>query len=410
MSEPMLRPVSAEEFPAYFRSLADSFLADVREDERELELTLFEPERSLAAFDEKDIVGTGAIYSRTMTVPGAQLPIAGVSLISVAPTHRRRGILTSIMRRQLTELHEQAAEPVAVLWASEAVIYQRYGYGAASYGAMLSVRTGDLAFRREVDFGAGRVRMAAPEEARTHLAAVYEAVRGTRVGLLDRRGRWWDYRTADLEHWRNGGTNLRYALYEEPDGQVAGYAIFRVKGGSQDEMPNGEVRIRELIARTPQAHAALWAYLAGIDLTRTVLLDYAPVDEPLPHLVGNPRLVARKVSDQLWVRLADVGRALRARRYATELDVVFEVADPFCPWNAGRWRLSAGPTGALAERTTDPADLALTSTELGAAYLGGTALTTLAAAGRVTELRPGALRTASLAFGTDRQPWCAEVF
>jgi predicted acetyltransferase len=410
MSELELRPVTTDEFPAYYRTLSEVFHADPRDAERELELAVFEPDRSLAAVDGKDIVATAGIYSRTMTVPGAALPIAAVSLVSVQPTHRRRGILTSIIRRQLSELHDEQREPVAALWASESVIYQRFGYGMASQGAHLSGQLDQLRFRPEVDTGAGRVRLGAPEESMRHLKSVYEAVRPHQIGFLDRGGRWWDNRVSDLEHWRAGATSLRFALYEEPDGQVTGYAIYSTKSAWVDSEPDSEVRIRELVGSTPQATAGLWSYLLSLDLVRAVKQGHGPVDEPLLHLVADPRKVRLTLADQLWVRLADVGRGLAGRRYATELDVVLEVTDAFCPWNAGRWRLAAGPGGATCERTNDPADLALSSTELGAAYLGTTTLASLAAAGRVTELRPGALSAASVAFRADRPAWTPEIF
>jgi predicted acetyltransferase len=410
VSDVTLRPVSADEFPAYHRTVCETFHADPRDDEREVELSVFEPERSVAAFDDKDIVGTACIYTRTLTVPGVELPVAAVSFVSVAPTHRRRGILTAMMRDQLSGLHEQQAEPVAALWASEAGIYQRFGYGLASTCADLDASVPAARFRPGVDLGAGRVRMANPEEGRPHVRSVYESARAGGVGLLDRRGRWWDARLADLEHWRSGGTMLRYALYEEPSGQVTGYALYRSKGQFADGQPDSEVTIRELVASEPHAYAALWSYLLSLDLVRHVRWSAAPADLPLLHLVTDPRQLALTPHDQLWVRLADVGRALAARRYAAEVDVVFEVGDEFCPWNAGRWRLSGGPAGASCERTTDAPDLVLTSTELGGAYLGGTTLTALAAAGRVGESRPGALAAASAAFRSDREPWCAEVF
>jgi predicted acetyltransferase len=406
-----LRAISATELPEYYRALSETFHADPREADREQEAHVFEPERSLAAFDEKAIVATAAIYTRTMTVPGGQAPIAGVTLVSVAPTHRRRGVLTAIMRRQLSELYEERREAVAALWASESVIYQRFGYGLAATGAKLNGRTRDLRLRPEADTGQGRIRLAGEEEARPHMAAVYEAVRPRTAGFLDRPGRWWDSRLHDPEHHREGFTSLRFALHEEPDGRVTGYVIYRTKPKWDNwDDPASELRIREMFASTPQAYAALWEYLVGLDLVRSVERFHGPVDEPLTYLVADARAVKLQQVDNLWVRLADVGRALAGRGYGTDVDVVFEVGDPFCPWNAGRWRLAAGAGGATCERTRDPADLALTATDLGAAYLGGTSLHTLAAAGRVSELRPGALRAAADAFAVERPPWCPEVF
>jgi predicted acetyltransferase len=170
--------------------------------------------------------------------------------------------------------------------------------------------------------------------------------------------------------------------------------------------PRGEVRVRELLATTPEARARLWSFLLDQDLTATLTWHSAPVDEPLPLMLANPRGADLAPRTGLWVRLVDLPRALTARAYEGELDVVLEVSDASCPWNAGRWRLAGG----ACERTTAPADLTLDTAALAAAYLGGTTLVQLAAAGRVDELRPGALQRASAAFRGAVAPWSPDNF
>ena len=185
-----------------------------------------------------------------------------------------------------------------------------------------------------------------------------------------------------------------------------GYAVYAVRPEFGEDGPAGEVRVRELVAATPAAHARLWAFLLDQDLTRTITWELAPVDEPLWLTLTDPRSLRTTVTDSLWVRLVDVATALGARRYASSADVVIEVADGVCTWNAGRYRLSGGGC----ERSEAAADLALDVADLGAAYLGGTTLRSLAAAGRVRELTPGALARASAAFRGEVEPWCPEIF
>jgi predicted acetyltransferase len=199
-------------------------------------------------------------------------------------------------------------------------------------------------------------------------------------------------------------------VYEEPEGRVTGYVVYSIKSDWAVSEPNNEVRIRELAAATPEAHAATWGFVAELDLVRGLTARNRPLDEPLQHLLADPFAVELTAVDNLWVRVVDVGRALAARTYAQEIDVVLEVTDEVCPWNQGRWRLSGGPKGAACSLTTEAADIALTSTELGAAYLGGTSLSALAAAGRVDERHDGAVAATSPAFAHDREPWCPEVF
>ena len=410
MADIVIRPIDSTEFPAYFRTLVETFGADLRDSDREADARVFEPERSLAGFDGDRIVATAAIYSRQMTMPGGPRPVAAVTMVSVSPTHRRRGLLTEMMRRELTESHADHRESVAALWASEGGIYGRFGYGLATRRASVTARSAEVRLRPGVDLGSGRMRLATAEEARPHLVELYERARVAEVGWLDRTEAWWDYRLNDPEHWRDGATALRFALNEEEDGRVTGYAIYRIKQSWDGRRNDSEVVVIELAATTPQAYASVWSFLANLDLVPVLRRRIGPLDEPFQHQITNPRALVFDVFDGLWVRLADVGRALADRTYGAGVDVVLEVADEFCPWNAGRWRLRGGPDGAECAPTSDPADVALTSTDLGAAYLGGTTLATLAAAGRVGELRPGALSAASRAFSSDRQPWCPEVF
>lgn len=194
-------------------------------------------------------------------------------------------------------------------------------------------------------------------------------------------------------------------MHQERDGRATGYALYR-HGSSPDGSGGsaGVVDVVELAACSRQAYAALWRFLAGIDLASRI--DYeGSVDEPLPHLLIEPRAVKAAPVDRLWLRLADVDRALGGRSYILPLDLVLDVRDDFCPWNSGRHRLQAEAGKAVCEPTTAPADLRLTAAELGAAFLGGTSLTALAAAGLVKEVRGGALSRGSAAFRGEREPW-----
>ncbi|MFH8614992.1 GNAT family N-acetyltransferase [Streptomyces sp. NPDC017979] len=411
----LLRPVTDEEFPAWARLIGDTCGSDYTDEKLDRLRPLVELDRTIGAFDTSDTfgasgafaagrpVGGTAAYSRVMTVPGGSLPVAGVTWVGVAATHRRRGLLTAMMRRQLTEVYEGGGESIAALRPSEAAIYGRYGYGPATRGARLRCAKKELRFLPGTDFGTGRVLLLPPDEARPLIEEAYERARVRTPGWPDRAARFWDFRLLDEPGERGGGTALRYAVHHEPDGTVTGYALYRF---ASDE----EVRVEELAATSRQAYAALWRYLAGIDLVSTITYEGA-VDETLPHLLVDPRAVESSEVDRLWVRLVDVRRALAGRRYAvpagTELDVVLDVADDFCPWNTGRYRLRADGDDVSCERLAGgagAADLSLTAAELGAAFLGGSTLAALAAAGRVTELRPGALARTSAAFKGEREP------
>lgn len=397
-----IRPLRDEEFEPWARMTCLTYGQDWREGGLRNARASIELERTLAAFDDGEIVGGAATYGRVMTVPGGTVPVAGVTLVAVAPTHRRRGILTAMMRRQLDGLHESGGEPIAVLNAAEATIYGRFGYGIASRIFRMRGEKRSMGLRPEVDLGDGRVRLLDADRARPVIEKVYDTARRQAVGWVERTGTFWDARLGEEARAHQGETSFRFAVYERPDGSAAGYALFRSATGADGR--EKEVRVVELAATDPRAYAAVWRFLIDLDM-HAVLAYRGATDEPLPHLLRDPGALRREVVDNLWVRPVDVGRALAARRYAAPLDVVLGVQDAFCPWNAGRYRLCAEGDSVSCERTSAPADLELTSAELGAVFLGGTSLASLAAGQRVRELRPGAVDRCTVAFRGARDPF-----
>jgi predicted acetyltransferase len=404
-----LRPVTAAELPAFLRATRAAFHGDIEGAELERKRALFSPDRTLAVFDGPDIVATTAVFGRELTIPGGAVPVAAVTAVGVLPTHRRRGLLTQLMRRQLDDVRA-AAEPVAALWASEPGIYGRFGYGLAARHAELRLPTAGARLRPDAPAPAGRIALLEPGAAVAAIAPLYDELRRGRVGHLDRPAPWWSERVCDPERERRGAGALRAAIHERPDGTVDGYVLYAVRV-RWSEGPEAEVVVRELVGDSPGATAALWAYVLGLDLTRSIAWDIAPPDLPLLELVRGPAPPRVALAPNLWVRIVDVGAALAARAYGAPIDVVLEVDDGFCPWNAARWHLrSAGGGPATCERTDASADIALSAADLGAAYLGGTSLAALAAVGRVLELRPRSLERAALAFRGVREPWCPEIF
>jgi predicted acetyltransferase len=372
---------------------------------------LAEMDRSLALWDGDRVAATAGIYSRSLTVPGAVVPCAAVAWVTVAATHRRRGILTEIMRRQLTELHEQQREPVAALWAAEFPIYGRFGYATATFRGNLTGRTERLGLRPDVDFGRGRVDAVPKEIYQAAATDVHEQLRRLVPGSMVRNERWWERILRDEKEDREGATERRYLLHSEDDGTVTGYAAYRVTSSwTESGEPDGTVTVEEVQATRPAAYAALWRLMLSVDLVRNVRAPLLSPDDPIRHLVTDGRALHVSSIDGLWVRLVDVDRALAARRYPAPIDLVIEVRDEFCPWNAGRWRLSGHPAGAYCGRTDLDPDLVLSTEELSAAYLGGVSLATLHAAGRVTEVSPGAVTLAATAFGWPVTPWCPDEF
>ncbi|WNI15502.1 GNAT family N-acetyltransferase [Actinacidiphila sp. ITFR-21] len=368
-----------------------------------------EYERTLTVWDGADMIGTAGAFSFRMTVPGgALLAVPGVTMVSVQPTHRRRGVLTALMRTQLDDFRERG-EAVAVLTASEPAIYGRFGYGVATKQLHGTIDTTRVSFA--VPAGAERVRfrLLAAHEGRAACEEVYARLVAGRPGMLARQPGWETRPTLDPPSGRDGAGPL-HCLLAEVDGEVRGYARYAVTGEWSLAGADETVRLRDVEALDPVVYAALWDFLAAIDLTSKIAFHNRPADDPVQHLVSDVRRCGLGYRDGLHLRLVDVGAALAARAYSAPVDVVLAVEDAFCPWNSGNWRLTADAKGASCERTGDRAELALPVRELGAAYLGGFGLSPMAGAGLVRELRPGALAEASTAFRTDPEPWLPHGF
>ncbi|MEV0438625.1 GNAT family N-acetyltransferase [Streptomyces spectabilis] len=407
-----LRELGQSDWDRWYGTLERAFggLHEAPE-ERELWDALTECDRSLGLWDGEECVGTAGAFSFRMTVPGGALvDTAGVTMVSVAATHRRRGLLTSMMRRQLDDLRERG-DALAVLTVSEPAIYGRFGYGVATWSLRASIDTTRVRLTVPEGTDEVRLRYAVPAEVTEACEAVYARVVPGRPGMLARQPGWERLPVLDPERDRDGASPLQCVLAERA-GEVIGYAYFAVKPDWDARGPQGVVLVRAVEALDPAAYAALWRFLCDIDLTSRIEALNRPVDDPLLHLVSDVRRCGLVTRDSLHLRLVEVGAALEARAYRTPVDVVLDVADAFCPWNEGLWRLTGDPKGASCKRVDDdaPADLALSVRELGSAYLGGVSLAELARAGRVRELRPGALAEASLAFGSGAAPWLPHPF
>jgi predicted acetyltransferase len=401
-----IRVLQEHEIEPFARSVARGFLGDFRPEYLEHYRPLFELDRNLAAFDGDFVAGTAGIFTFQMTVPGGIVPTAGVTRVTVQPTHRRQGVLTALMRRQLEDVRERG-EPLAALWASESIIYGRFGYGLAADHVELKVERNRTALAHRVP-ARGRVRIVTKEEARSAWPGVFDRVRLDQPGAMNRSGAWWDRILRDLEHERHGFSAHVHATYEE-NGEPQGYLLYRTKDDWTGGLPAGAARLEELMAASPAAYSALWEYALNLDLIGVIEAESRPVDEPLYWMLADPRRLGRSQQDALWLRIVDVPGALSARKYSGEGSVVFEVRDAFCPWVAGRYELQASPGGGKCTRTDRSPTITLSAADLAAIYLGGARLQTLARAGRA-EGEPDALRHADEIFAWPTLPWCPNHF
>lgn len=383
------------------------------------ERMLWERERSLGAVDGDDWVGGTGAFTMDLTLPGgAAVPAAGVTMVGVAATHRRRGILTELMRRQLDDV-AAGPEPVAVLTASESLIYGRFGYGLATRGIRLRLDVAHSRLRPEASglaasaLAEGHLRQITIDAARRVLPEAYERIRVHRPGSVARSHAWWEtHLFLDRPDHREGGGSLGVLVHLDAGGEVDGWALSRTHAGWTDRLPGGTLRVEDVLAASDAVALALWRALLDHDLHVEVDVLHAALDDPLRWALVDPRrLRSSEITDWLWLRLLDVPAALSPRRWGVAGRVVLDVADAFRPASGGRFLVEADAEGAgQVTRTDAEADLALGTDDLAAMALGDVAPSTLARVGRVVEHRPGALAAADALFASPVAPHCLTMF
>jgi predicted acetyltransferase len=321
--------------------------------------------------------------------------------VGVLPTHRRRGILSGLMRKEIDDVHEWG-EPLATLYASEGAIYRRYGYGPATISGDISLQRAASSFY-DTPSSRGRARMVTTEEALELFPPIYDRAAADTPGMLSRSRDWWEWRRLAAGPWMKGEL-FKVAL--ELDGLPEAYALYSIEFDMEHGVSHSVLQVREALGATPQAMREIWRFILDVDWMERVKASFLPPDHPLFLWLTEPRRMEYVASEAVWCRLVDVEAALAARGFQAGEAVVLEVLDEYCPWNTGRFEVS--PEGVA--RTRSEPDLRLAVDMLGSVYLGGFTFGELARAARVEELKDGALARADTLFRTDRHPWCLEIF
>jgi predicted acetyltransferase len=359
-----------------------------------------EPGRTLGAFVDGTMVGTAASFTSSLVVPGgARLPHAAVTDIGVLPTHTRRGLAGALIRRQLGQIAARG-EIVATLRASEAVIYERFGYGIATSVAAVEVTVAGAKLRPGIPAG-GPVRFVDPKTSWDLLAGI--CTPADRPGAIERYRYWWNGVRYAVDH--DKGAN--YVVVHGPTGAEDGFVRYHpIANEHWFSSRDRAIAVRDFVANTVQAQHELLRFLLSIDLLHRIELQTLPVDHSIEKLVFDERAVRTTIRDETWLRLIDVEAALDARSYRGPGSVVIGVTDVQLPSNSGNYVVSADG----AKRTDATAQLSVDVAALATVYLGGTRWWQLASAGRVHEHEAGALSVAEELFATDRPPYCGTMF
>ena len=374
----------------------------------------FDWTRTFAATREGSdgLAGIYTSYDMTVTAPGpldalTQVPMAGLSWVSVHPDHRRRGVLREMITHHFARLHEQGVA-LSGLHAAEVQIYGRFGYGISSVELELELERGAAFTAPSLEDAAGQVTtrfiQADSDDAARMIQDLHLRCASGTLGAVCRPGRMARPILVDLPLTRQGREPWQ-VLLAHVAGVPSGYAIFSREGKWENWRARGKVSVRELAAVDTASLLALARRLVDFDLTASVTIDGRGGDDPLVWWSGGPRAVGAKTYDSLWLRPIDVDTALSARGYSSACDLVLDVLDPVCPWNQRRWRLTVDQRGvATCLPTSDDADLRAPVQALGAAYLGSRSIAAQAHQGVVTELTAGSVRQLSRAMSHDREP------
>ncbi|OKK07192.1 GNAT family N-acetyltransferase [Streptomyces sp. CB02400] len=410
-----IRPITESEFTDWQRAMNTGFLREptLSEEIVDARRAQFTPGRSVGAFDGGRCVATFRSFAQELTVVGgATVPADAVTNVTVTATHRRRGLLTRMMERDLAAAKERG-DVVATLIAAEYPIYGRYGFGPATTATewTVDVPRAGLDPRRAGPQDGGRVDLVDAEDVRKLGPELHERLRRTQPGVVSRDELWWQVTTGAVRFWPTFQEPY-YAVYRSAGGEVEGMVAYTADDNWGDaKQPLNTVRVKWLTGVTPAAERALWLYLCSIDWVVKVKSGWRAPDDLLPHFLPDPRAAAVTTqADWLWVRMLDVVRALQARTYGAAGALVLEVADR-AGLAGGRYRLEASADGAgVCVPTGESADLTLDVAELSVLWLGDESAVRLAALGRVREERAGAARQADALLRTSRRPWCPDVF
>jgi predicted acetyltransferase len=410
MVEPLVRKVRDDELVEASRVVNRAMLGSVTDEVSEGWASLIDADQSLGAFSASgELVGFARDFDAPVSVPGgADVPAAGVTAVGVLSHHRRQGHLSRLMHAQLSGMVDRGIA-AGLLVAAEWPIYGRFGYGAAIDACGFDIDTRSARFTAEPT---GSIEVVAPEALRPELERVHELRRRRTPGAIPRSPEAWD-RLAGVRGWPGQPYDrgpLRGALWRDAAGEVQGAVSYKVIDHWDRNRPAGKAEVSLLVGATPEAERELWRHLCEIDWLATVSAGNRGVDDPLQLMLTDGRALARvDLFDCIWARVLDVPAALGARRSLHSDRVVIDVADPQ-GFIAGRWSIELAPDGAEVKPSDGDADVALSASALGAAFLGGRSVRRLNEAGQADEGTPRGIDRLDALLSSPTAPWSPTTY
>jgi predicted acetyltransferase len=390
------RPEEMEEF----RRVASTALSMPVESFKEVR-----PEWTLCAFEDGRLATVYAYWPLMMRFNGEGIPVAGVTSVGTMPIFRRHGYLRRITATHFNYLHEKGEFGIAILLASLAAIYQRYGYAIVSTRNMYDVEPRYLEFAVDQPVS-GRLRELGDDEF-GRLVELYRRFRADRTGYIHRGRAMWE---AGVLNPPPAGSRLLKVVYEEA-GEPLGYVIYVLASLPGPAVgPRQRLAIRDLVWLSPSAYRAIWQHFAAMDLVNNIIWERVPGDDPLPHLLREPRMLRLTSQDGILARIVDIERAFPKLRFLGKGNLTFEVIDDLCPWNRGQWQVEASAEGAAVSRTSKNSQLTLPISTLAMLVFGQISATEAARMGRLTVDDHNALPVWDKVMRASYRPFCADLF
>ncbi|MHB8578043.1 MAG: GNAT family N-acetyltransferase [Dehalococcoidia bacterium] len=393
-----IRPARSEEMRDFARVVSRSLAMPADQ------FAALRPDWTLCAFDDGELATAYAAWPFTMRMNGAALPVAGVTTVSTNPLHRRKGNLRAIMDADFRRHHEHG-EPLVALYASLATIYQRYGYGIVTTHHRYAVEPRFLQFTLPVEVP-GRLRETSPDDLGT-LVDLYRRFREDRTGYLHRGAAMWHASALAAPPPTDA---LSVILYEEA-GEPLGFMVYVTGPGEvSGPGPGQRLLVRDLCWLTPAAYRAFWEHLSRFDLVHQIVWPVAPPDDPLPHLLLEPRMLQDSARDGILARIIDVDRAFAGRRYDSEGGFTFAAVDPMCPWNEGTWELQTSGVETTVTRTRAAPDFTAPISTLAMLLFGQLSPSEAARMGRLEAHDASVLAAGDRLLATRYRPFCPDHF
>lgn len=392
-----IRPITEEELGEFKRVASHSLVKNPEV------FAAMDPEFTLCLFEEGKLATSYAAWPLTMRYNGAGTTVAGVTTVGTLPIYRRRGHLRRLIAAHFEQLHEQKERPIAILHASLAAIYQRYGYAVVSTQNAYNIEPRHLDFAIPKSLS-GVLRELQDDEFPL-LVELYRRYREDRTGYLHRGRAMWQagvLAPPPVEGF------LRKIVYLE-NGEPLGYVIYTLQAGT-GRVPNAILTIRDLVWLTMPAYLRMWNYFRNMDLITNIVWGRVPTDDPLPHLLLEPRMLRTSSSDGLLGRIVDVEQALPRRCYDDEGTLIFDIADELCPWNQGRWKLETSSQVSSISRSREEAQLVLPVSTLAMLVFGQISATEAARMERLEVCQRSALPMWDRVMRTRYRPACADFF